>query len=121
MTAKELHGILAELIERGHGNNVVRVPVIPPGTPIGPSPTVEITEVASGFDWDAKTVFLHPEKELFTDIDSLYKQARVLHSVRNAIYLMRMYPKEHGIENAILGIERALKRAGLGVSNVLGQ
>ena len=64
MKVKDLYERMKMAMESGHAEDEVVLPVVLKEATFGPSPCVKIKDMAFGFDWDNKKVFLYPEKKV---------------------------------------------------------
>ncbi|EKK5568038.1 hypothetical protein PN823_004458 [Enterobacter hormaechei] len=65
LSFSQLAGTVARLDEtRGRHINHIAIPVELPHATIGATPSVLITSVTQGFDWDSGTLFFHPQQPL---------------------------------------------------------
>lgn len=71
LTVQELRDALDKLCAKGLGDKVVSIPYDPGHSTIGASPSVGVTTITAGFDWNHHKVFLNPTKRLGVPDDQL--------------------------------------------------
>lgn len=86
LTVHQLVELLLEKSASGEGDWQVRLRVEKPKLSIGRAPTVDVTGVDSGFDWDRGTLFLSTVQPLGLDVSVLKEVRKQMSHVSDSLY-----------------------------------
>lgn len=86
ISVQQLADFLLEQSASGHGNWQVRLRVEKPRASIGRAPSVDVTGVHAGFDWDRGTMFLGTSQPLGLADSELQEFRKQMSRVTDSLY-----------------------------------